>query len=57
MMDGEAYIIAEPERFTLGIIEETPMETPEEVAPPDCKVITVTKGGEKFQFCVPEVRE
>jgi hypothetical protein len=49
----EAELIAEPERFILGIIEETPMETPEEVAPPNCKIITVMKGGEKFQFCVP----
>jgi hypothetical protein len=49
MMDVDDWLIREPAFTILGIIEEIP----EEVEPPACKIITVTKGGEKFQFCIP----
>jgi hypothetical protein len=49
MMDMDAEIIAEPFRPLIGIVEEVP----EEIAPRNCKIITVKKGGETMQFCVP----
>lgn len=53
MMDLDAKIIAEPERVFIGIVEEVPKE----VTPPECKIITVKKGTEVVQFCVPLERE
>jgi hypothetical protein len=51
-MDMDARLWAEPVRVIPGIVEEVgvPEESP---VPDDCAVITVKKGTETMQFCVP----
>ena len=57
-MDMDARIYAEPERVIIGIEEEV-LEVPGDegiITQEDgtrCKVITVSKAGEKVQVCVP----
>ena len=57
-MDADARIYAEPERVIIGIGEDM-LDVPGDegiITQKDgtkCKIITVSKGGETVQVCVP----